>query len=377
MSIHALQTDSAFTGGPALREDGSAAQEAGYAWEFFTSPGQAWAAMYAQCREARASIDFEQYIFHRDRVGKRFLALFRRKARQGVRVRLIFDTFGSVGLYRSPAVRKLRAAGVQVKFFNPLNLLHLFMPWTWFPRTHAKTMLVDGRVLFTGGVCFSDKMRDWRDTQIRVEGPVSQAAQIMFDRHWHRPESASAPDDARAPFRFRYSRPLHWRNPIYRELRGKVRQARETVWMACPYFLPSRSFIRLLRRAVARGVDVRLLISEASDVRLADFVTLSYIRKLLECGLQIYLYRPAVFHGKVMVVDGWATVGSMNLDYLSAFRNRETNLMIDEPLAVAQLRRRFGIDFAASRLAAAQQWHALPLQYKLLGLLGRSFRTLL
>jgi cardiolipin synthase len=343
--------------------------------------------MARACEDAQKTIDFEQYIFRNDALGEYFAQLFCRKAQEGVRVRLVLDMFGSLDTYFSPLAKRMRAAGVKLHFYNKLNLLRMVMPWSWFPRMHAKAMLVDERLLFCGGVCFSETMRHWRDTQIGVQGPVAQAAAAQFDRHWHdwrkRLKGRKMPQYSMkamqgAPFHFLFSRPLHLRNPIYRALRRQVHRARESVWIATPYFTPTPAFVRLLRKAARRGVQVRILLTEISDVGIADLVTRSYLPKLLRAGIHISFYRPAMFHGKIMVVDrNWATVGSMNLDYLSAFRNREANLLIREPAAVAALAQQFAEDFSRCRDAVPQDWHALPLPLKILGRLGRGLRFML
>src|SRR5690606_30610731 len=110
---------------------------------FYKSPGQAWEAMLADCRAATDSIEMEQYILCNDKIGRSFLSLFLEKQRQGVKIRLLLDRIGSRFVYDSDLIRALLDAGAQIRFYNPPRFAHVLRPWRWFPRNHAKTLLID------------------------------------------------------------------------------------------------------------------------------------------------------------------------------------------------------------------------------------------
>lgn len=356
-------------------------------WRIFRSPYETWEAVYRDCVNARYSIEFEQYIFREDELGKRFLELFARKAAEGVKIRLLFDSLGSAGMYYFSRIRKLRKLGVEIGFYNPLSLLHVLMPWTVFPRTHSKTLLIDSHIVYNGGVCFDQTMEGWRDVQLRVTGAVAAEVEAYFRYIWQHPHGwrrylprlpIKVKRHENMSFRFAFTRPYLKYNPIYEEMRTEIRSAAQHVYIASPYFIPSRSFLRRLGRAAAQGADVCVMVSERTDSRIADRATESYILELLKRGIRVFLYQGTVYHGKMTVVDGnWATIGSMNLDYLSVFRNRETNLIITEPAAVRELAKQFEGDMQHCREIRPHSGFYLPFWQKAMGRACRMLRLFL
>lgn len=326
-----------------------------HSWRFLLSPHEAWDAMYEDCAKATQSIEFEQYIIENDSVGQRFMQLFIDKAAQGVKVYVIADRFGSAGFYKTEFVRKLRQMGGQFYFYNVISHWDIFRPWRWFPRTHIKTLLIDSQIAYVGGVCLAEHMQDWRDTQLRIEGPVVEQVRAAFDlaagktKHkwfvWHQRKIEFSDQE----FVYLQNYPLRSSFVIYRELVKAISEAKHSIYISSPFFAPNRRFRRLLHQAAQAGLDVRLLVPEHSDVPFADWVCLSYARQFLENGGRIFRYKDTVLHNKTVVVDNnWATVGSTNMDILSFFRNRESNLVIRNRLAVAELQNHFFTDLKHS-----------------------------
>lgn len=337
-------------------------------WRLFRTPGAAWEAMYEDCRRARRSIDFEQYIMADDEVGRRFVTLFRRKARQGVRVRVLLDMFGSLGLYRSlrlPAGDSADDDEPAVRFYNPVRPWRIARAFSWSRRDHRKIVVVDSEVGYTGGVCFDARMHSWRDTTVRVHGPVAREMACAFDRLWRGEEGSRArpdggDDDGSTgddPFRFVTNAPHPHRNHVYRELLGRLRAAKTCACLTTPYFVPNRAFFRAMLRAARRGVDVRLLLPENNDVPLIMRVSESYYGRLLRAGVRLFLFQGEVLHTKAAVIDDrWATLGSTNLDYLSFFGNHEANLIATEPRFVADMKRDFLADLEGAREVTPEEW---------------------
>jgi len=339
--------------------------------------------MYQDCAKATKSIELEQYIFENDAVGQRFIELFIEKAVHGVKIFIICDRFGSSSFYGSPLIQKLRHHGGRIYFYNIIRYWDVFRPWRWFPRTHIKTLLVDSSIAYTGGVCFAEQMKNWRDTQIRITGPVVEQIRKAFDRaeliiKHKRPALRAITTDRAGEFIYLQSYPLLSWHIIYVELVRAIGQAKHFVYLTTPYFTPNGHFRRMLRDAPARGVTVMLLVPEHSGSMLTDWVCLSYAGKLLEAGVRIFLYQKSVIHCKTVVIDDqWATVGSTNMDILSFFRNRESNLMIRNTDAVADLKRHFLADLGSSleltreRLAQVSFWKIV------IGYLARSLKSFL
>jgi len=351
--------------------------------DFYHSPHAAWQAMYDDCEQATSSIDFEQYIINDDKIGQRFLQLFARKARQGVAIRLMLDAVGSRTLAASPLLDKIRRHGGKILFFNQLRGRKLFCPSMWLPRNHAKTMIIDARIGYTGGVCIADHMGQWRDMHMRVMGALPRDMTHDFSAFWmsvtrrwqfyRRP-----PFKPRAALQYIAKHPMLKLNPVYREMLKAIRTATKRVYIVSPYFLPPFRLRRVLYAAARRGVDVQVLMSNVSDVHMVDKVARSYFPKMLRRGIKIFLYKPSVLHAKYTIIDDdWASVGSMNIDQLSITHNREANIMIRDAATIEQLVAQFRKDVADSAPATLGSWYRLPLFDRIIGRLGRAFRRVL
>ncbi|MEZ0262351.1 MAG: phosphatidylserine/phosphatidylglycerophosphate/cardiolipin synthase family protein, partial [Alphaproteobacteria bacterium] len=303
---------------------------------FYFRTAEAWDAMYADCEAATRSIHVEQYIFRNDEAGGRFLRLFLEKAKVGVEVKLMLDAVGSRDLHEDQLIADIRRAGGLVHFYHDLGPRRIFFPSRWVPRTHVKTMLIDDAVAYTGGVCFSETMRDWHDLHARFTGPVVKQASEESERIWARMlegkriliEHRRQEKDS---IRYALSQPSFGTSPIYREIVEKLNGAKQRVRVCTPYFLPPRRLRRALMRATLRGVDVEILMSAKTDVPWADWAARTYFRRLMRSGVKITLHQDSVLHAKYVLVDNdWATVGSVNIDYLSLKKNREASLVITD-----------------------------------------------
>lgn len=319
-------------------------------WQYFLSPHTAWDAMYHDCEHATQSIELEQYIFLNEELGRKFINLFVAKARQGIKIFLILDAFGSAGFIGSPLIDELRSSGGRCVFYNMVRVWDVFRPWRWFPRTHVKSLLIDTTIAYAGGVCFAEEMRHWRDTQIRVTGPVVKQFRYNFDRAQRRMDRRHNERYVpcrveREEFSYLQSAPLRSWSVIYRELIRAIRTAQHSIDITTPFFAPNRRFRTLLQYAARRGIIVRLLIPHYSDHYMIDWVCLSFARQLLRSGVKIYRFHKCTLHCKSVVIDqNWATVGSTNMDILSFFRNREANFVIKNIVAVKELHDQFVAD---------------------------------
>lgn len=349
--------------------------------ETYSCPKDAWKAMLADCEKAKASIDYEQYIIHDDEAGRAFLKLFARKAKEGVRVRLFLDHIGSRTIVNAPELNDIIAHDGRVGFFNYKRLWHIVMPHTWFPRNHIKTLLIDDTVAYVGSVCINADMAGWRDTQIRITGDGIKDVVREFDHIWSgkrvkrpKPEEGARSHSAR----YLVHRPRFRDNPIYTELLKRIETAQTRICLASPYFLPPYRLFHALRSAVARGVQVDILIGEHTDVPIADLVTLSYIPHILRAGIRLHLYKPTVMHAKYMVIDdSWASVGSTNLDNLSLRRNREANLILTDPTPVEILADQFQRDLQQCRPGDMAYWHAQGVWRRTAGVMLRVIKKVL
>ncbi len=345
----------------------------GTAWKFYVRSADAWEAMYADCAAARECIDIEQFIFSTDEVGQRFFEVLRRKRKEGVAVRIICDAVGSFDLLNSGIKRTLIAEGVEIKFFNPIEPWRVGNISSWFRRDHRKLLIVDKTIAHTGGVALENRMRDWRDTNVRITGPVVAEMQTDFNQMWGniprrmfaklRPTFHDGEN-----FSFLSNSPRFRQRYIYHDLRKTIRNAKQYIYLTSPYFVPSIKIFTSLRKAAKRGVDVRLVLSESSDVRIADIATGSYFLLALKAGIKIYLYdRATVFHTKIGIIDDlWGSVGSANIDNLSLLLNFEGNIKSSDPTFIAELKQQFMEDLSHAKTVDKESWARRPLLLKIL-----------
>lgn len=328
--------------------------------------------MLADCEAAKETIDLEQYLFLNDAIGRRFADVLMRKAREGVRVRVLLDSGGSFGVYMSSLPEEMQKAGVQVRFFNPISPWRVHNILSWYFRDHRKIIVVDGKVGHVGGVCIAEIMADWRDTHLRIEEPVVEEMAEAFERIWSHvtlggKRSFPKPMSRSRDFSFLTNSPRLRERFIYRALIDAIRRAESHIYLTSPYFIPDPKFFRVLRRASRRGVDVRLLVSGPSDHPFVDIASHSYYERAFRAGIRIFRYEGRRLHAKTAAVDGrWATVGTTNLDNLSLLFNYEGNIVTTNPEMVSEISEQFAEDLEHSHEVLLREWRRRPMLQKFL-----------
>lgn len=306
-------------------------------WALFHQTQECWDAIFEICEDARQSIALEQYIFSPDGIGARLLDLLTRKAREGVEVRVLADGFGASQIPNSAGGQALRKAGGEVVMYNGWRevLLH---PYGHLHRLHRKTVMADRVRLICGGCCYHDRMTDWRDTMVRIEGaPVPSAVRAM-DALWNRVAHPKRPHEpahsspaAADDWAYMVSTPYKpARRELYHALIDAMARAEDCITLTTPYLVPDIKFRRTLNAALARGVRVRLVIPAPArnDHPVWNIPAMAFARRLKTRGADIYLYEPAMIHAKIALVDDeWSCVGSSNLDLLSFSLNLENGVV--------------------------------------------------
>lgn len=303
---------------------------------------------------AREEVLIETFILFEDKVGLALHEALVAAARRGVHVHLMVDGYGSPDL--SPAfVGGLREAGVVFRVYDPAARV-FGMRANVLRRLHRKLVVIDGERAFVGGINYSaDHLADFgpeakQDYAIELCGPLvglirhfARAAARVGEpsRRWLRRMAAQVPapapaGEAEALFITRDNR--DHRNDIERHYRAAIRQARHRVVIANAYFFPGYRFIRELRRAAKRGVEVILILQGQPDMPIVKAAASTLYDHLMRSGVRIFEYCKRPLHGKVAVVDDeWATVGSSNLDPLSLSLNLEANVVVRDRAFNAQL----------------------------------------
>ena len=325
---------------------------------------------------ARRQVLLEIYLFESGAVATRFIDAFVRAAARGVRVKLLLDDFGALGLDRADRERLARG-GVDVLFYNPIRFRkHLHNMF----RDHRKLLIVDGEVSFVSGAGIADEFdspdhpeRSWRETAVRIRGPVVADWQDLFLLVWNRnvPEPSSLP--APAPpsgadgmrGRVTVTKALAAQE-IKRSLYSRVRHARNRAWISTAYFVPSRKVRRALRQAARRGVDVRLLLpGPYTDHPAVRHAGRRFYTRMLRAGVRIFEYQPRFLHAKTILCDDWVSLGSSNLDRWNLRWNLEANQEVDDAAFAEEVRVMFGEDFGNSIECRYDDWRRRPWHVRL------------
>jgi len=315
------------------------------------------------------------------------------KARQKVRVLLLLDAFGSQPLKRD-WLQGVKAAGVEVVWLRPLRWYSLQKA---AQRSHVRVVVVDGRIGYTGGFGLADYWLgdghhedQWRETNVRFEGPTVAALQATFAAGWAEatgelltgdmffPKSSFA-EVGNMKAGLMHSVPSMGSTPAERFLALSIAGARKSIYISNSYFVPGESFMQLLLAAQRRGVDVRVLtVSNKTDVKTTWYAGRTYYEKLLEGGVKIYEYQPTMMHAKSMVVDGiWSYVGSMNFDNRSLSFNDESLLVALDPAVGTQMNSIFMDDIKSSEEMKLDEFRKRPLSNKILEWCAQKLRRVL
>ncbi len=339
----------------------------GNALELYPDGETFFPAMLEAIGRARQFVFLEMYLCESGRVATRFIQVLAAARRRHVDVRLLLDAFGSLGLARADR-RRLRDAGVAVCFYNPLRLRP---PFRNLARDHRKLLLVDGEEAWTGGAGIADEFmspedprRSWRETMVRVRGPVVQDWLALFQQIWL--EQSDIPlrwvpvamHSASNGFQARVvaSRRLT-RQEVKRSLLREAGHARRVLWIATAYFVPSWTVRRAVRRAAGRGVDVRLLLPGAEvDHPGVRYAGRRYYERLLRAGVRIFEFDERFLHMKVALADDWTSIGSCNLDHWTLRWNLEASQEARDAGFAERVRRMLLDDFARAREILPDEW---------------------
>jgi cardiolipin synthase len=347
----------------------------------------------AAIRAARKTITYAQYDYEDGPIARQFAEAFADRCRAGVRAHILLDGFGTL-LMPAEYRETMTQAGCEVATFRPLSPLALLSPFGLGSdnrRNHRRILVVDGRVGFTGGSGVSKKWAGdgrtdghWRDTDVRVEGPVVESLQGAFAENWLATTgNVLGGEDyfprlsprGRVTAQVVRSSPAGGSFAMYTMFLVAMSSARRSIYITNPYFLPDDRMIQALTTAPGRGVRVVLLLPGAIDNNLVRQVSRAKLGELLEAGIEIYEYRAGLLHAKTMTVDGvWATIGSSNLDNRSFALNDELNLVVYNRAVASRLEKIFADDLAYSRKIDYQQWRDRGPVGRLLGFLSLPVR---
>lgn len=308
--------------------------------------GENYSAWLGAIYSAKEVIYFENYIIYDDKIGQQFADAFIAKAKEGIRVRVLYDWMGSFPQASGGFWRRLSNGGVEVRCFNPPRL---DSPLGWVSRLHRKSLCVDDRIAFISGLCVGQmwagyperKIPPWRDTGVEVSGPVVADVVQAFFRAWAEtgpelpagelPDRDSIPAAGTVDLRVLAS--ITATAGLYRLEQLITVLAQKALWLTDAYFVGTTSYVQALRGAAMDGVDVRLLVPGSSgDLRFLRPISRAGYRPLLEAGVRVFEWNGSMLHAKTAVADGrWARVGSSNLNIASWLGNWELDVAVEDP----------------------------------------------
>jgi cardiolipin synthase len=339
---------------------------------------EAFSAMAAAMDGAASCVYLEMYIFADDATGRGFRDRLVAAAARGVEVMVLVDAWGS---WTTPDAfwGPLRAAGGRVRFFRPIRR-------GLFPfRNHRKLLLVDSRVAFLGGMNVADEYRagrageaPWRDNLLMIDGPDAARLRRPFFQMWARAErplrvrslflrreEPPEGEGASAVIRFRTSGPGGHLGRTVQAHRELIRSAVGGIDLSMSYFFPPGRILRELRRAVRRGVRVRVLLPRRNDVPVMLWAARGLYGRLLRAGIEVWEYLPGMLHAKLAVAGDVIIVGSANLDLRSDRLNHELVAILRDPALAAQAREEFEADLGRAERMSLPAWRQRPWHEKL------------
>ncbi len=358
--------------------------------EILSEGEQTFESMFEAIKNAKQHIHLEFFIFGNDNISNQLRELLILKAKEGIRIRMIYDYFGSFVL-SSKYLLSLKEAGIYVKPFLPLRL-RLNRSKINF-RNHRKLLIVDGKFGFTGGInvadryIFGNRLGKWRDTFVKFEGRVVHGLQLQFLADWHFVAKKLIKDPKYYPPAEKFRKNIvqivssgpdnDW-EAIMQGIAYAITSSTKYIYIHTPYFVPNEVVMHNLQIAALSGIDVRLMIPKESDSRLSDACTFSYLGEALESGIKIYIYQKGFLHSKAIVIDDFVSiVGSANLDERSFNLNFETNAFIYEQKTAEVLKDLFHKDMQNSVELSLEDWQNRRRRQKLKESFARLFSPII
>jgi cardiolipin synthase len=348
--------------------------------EVLQNGDQFFPALFRDIAAAKESIHIETYVWWRGEICKRVADALAARARQGIEVRLTLDAIGS-HKGDDELFDEMRKAGVKIAFFHPFQLSDIGL---FNNRTHRKLAVIDGRIGYVFGHGMAEEWtghaqdaKHWRDTGVRVEGPVVNEIQAVFTENWMEETAEVLVGQKYFPrlvpagavrAHMIASSPQGGVSEIELLFKLAIATSQKQLLIENPYFIPDGELVGLLEHAVERGVDVRIMVpGQVTDSSVVRHAGHHHFEELLRHGVKIYEYQKTLNHQKVIIVDGiWSFVGSTNLDDRSLDINDEASLGMIDPAVAAVLRAAYARDLASCRQVTLEAWSRRSVWHKMI-----------
>ncbi len=349
--------------------------------KLLTDGPETFQSMMEAMEKAQLFIHVQFYIYEEGELAEKFAALFRRKVKEGIEVRLIVDGVGSRNLSET-YMEKLRSYGVQVLPFLPLRFWGIT---TWINyRNHRKILIVDDLIGFIGGINLSDKyingdprLGTWHDHHLKLEGPSVSSLQAVFAMDWLfvnpnedllKPKYLSHPEcPGNDIVQIVFSGPDSDFSAVQQQYFTFITQAKEYIYLVNSYLIPGEPILEALTTAALSGVDVRIMVPEQSDIFIVKWSIRSYFESLLDAGVKIYLYQDGFLHSKTLVSDdNISSIGTANLDIRSFEQNFEVNAVVYGKEMAIRLKESFELDTEKCTILENKTYQERPLTHRII-----------
>ena len=346
--------------------------------------------LFNAIKQAKHHIHLEYFNFRNDSIAGVLFKHLSDKVKEGVEVRALFDAFGNSSNnrpLRNKHLEQIRKQGIQIQKFDPLKF-----PWLnhVLSRDHRKIVIIDGKIGYLGGMNVADyyihglpEVGEWRDVHMRIEGDAVHTLQKIFLDVWNKnskenidgpeyyPYIANIPDSLRRPIAIVDRKPRKTPKAMRRAYVKAIDAAEKNIQIINPYFVPTTSIRKALKRALKKGVEVEIMLPLKSDIVLTPEASFHVGNKLRKKGAKVYLFKDGFHHSKVMMVDStFCTVGTSNLNSRSLRYDYETNAFIFSPITTHQLNDMFAIDKESSIPLTKEYWKQRSAWKKFVGWFG-------
>lgn len=333
--------------------------------------------LFAAVQKAEHHVHMEYFNFRNDSIALALFDLLAVKAQEGVEVRLMFDAFGNSSNnqpLKKKHLKAIRSTGIEIVKFDPIRFPYLNHV---MHRDHRKIVVIDGKIGYTGGMNVADYyinglegIGEWRDMHMRIEGSAVNELQKIFVDMWYKttkqriegeayfPTHETCEDEAHSKQVFIVDRwPRKSPKLLRKAIVKSIESAQEKVQLVNPYFVPTKSVNRAIKRALKKGVEVEIMISSKSDIGFTPDAAFHKAHKLMKKGAEVYLYNEGFHHSKIMMIDDrFCTVGSTNLNSRSLRYDYETNAFIFNRSTTKELIDMYEDDKTASTVLTEEVW---------------------
>lgn len=358
--------------------------------KLFTSGTEKFNYLFYDIERAKEHIHIEYYVLIDDELGHKLQKALIKKASEGVEVRIIYDSFGSRKV-EERYFEDFRMAGIEVEPFLKLTWSALTSRLNY--RNHRKIVVIDGKIGYVGGMNIADRYIKglewglWRDTHARIVGKGVQGLQSVFLIDWYfvsqtlitsRKYFPSIENSGTTPMQIVNSGPLSVANELSYGITQAIYDAKKNIYIQTPYFLPPDGMLNALHAAAIRGVDVRLMMSEKSDIPIVHLASRSYIKNLLKAGVKVCFYTKGFMHSKLIIFDDSLTlIGSANFDARSMEQNFEVEAFIYDSEITGKAIDIFVEDQKSTELQNLKDWIKRPVTKRFIESFLRLFAPLL